>query len=46
MTKSEDSLVPNILGLSRPKEWTYTMRRHMQVNNVTYTIYFYKDQIL
>lgn len=30
MTKSEDSLVPNILGLNRPKEWTYTMRRHMQ----------------
>lgn len=36
MTKSEDSLAPNILGLSRPKEWTYTMRRHMQViNNLT-----------
>lgn len=29
--KSEDCVgVPNILGLSRPKEWTYTMRRHMQ----------------
>ncbi|XP_072750247.1 serine/threonine/tyrosine-interacting protein-like [Anoplolepis gracilipes] len=22
--------VPNVVGLSRPEHWTYTMRRHMQ----------------